>query len=282
MSGAAAGFISGAAVCPLDVAKTRLQAQGAYYRLPHTPKYKGLFHTIHVIFTEEGLRGLYRGLVPITLGYLPTWMIYFSVYEKAKVHFANRHPEHPASAVEVYIPALLVAASALLISTNPIWVVKTRMMLLGVNSNTPVYKGTWDCFKQMYTHEGIRLFYAGMVPLLFGLLHVAVHFPVYETLKLWLGVDSDGLHRLGKLIAASSLSKMCASSITYPHEVVRTRMQLYKDGPRRGMMATIAAVFRKEHLRGFYSGFAVNLMRTVPASAVTLVSFEYIKQGLGG
>jgi solute carrier family 25 folate transporter 32 len=36
------------------------------------------------IFKEGGVRGLYRGLGPTILGYLPTWAIYFSVYDRAK------------------------------------------------------------------------------------------------------------------------------------------------------------------------------------------------------
>lgn len=33
---------------------------------------------------NEGFRGMYRGLGPLILGYLPTWTVYFTVYEKAK------------------------------------------------------------------------------------------------------------------------------------------------------------------------------------------------------
>lgn len=38
-----------------------------------------------MILREEGVRGLYRGLGPLILGYLPTWMVYFTVYGRAKV-----------------------------------------------------------------------------------------------------------------------------------------------------------------------------------------------------
>ena len=37
-----------------------------------------------MILHEEGFRGMYRGLGPLILGYLPTWMVYFTVYEKVK------------------------------------------------------------------------------------------------------------------------------------------------------------------------------------------------------
>ncbi|GME84230.1 unnamed protein product [[Candida] boidinii] len=72
ISGAMAGFISGIIVCPLDVGKTRLQAQGSYLKShPNNStfqsiKYKGLVNTLNVIYKEEGIRGLYRGLINVT------------------------------------------------------------------------------------------------------------------------------------------------------------------------------------------------------------------------
>lgn len=90
-SGATAGFASGVVTCPLDVIKTKLQAQGGW-SIRHggsgttsgTVLYRGLFGTASTIWRGEGFRGMYRGLGPLILGYLPTWTVYFTVYEKAK------------------------------------------------------------------------------------------------------------------------------------------------------------------------------------------------------
>lgn len=40
------------------------------------------------IFKQAGIRGFYRGLGPTVLGYLPTWAIYFSVYDEVKSRLA--------------------------------------------------------------------------------------------------------------------------------------------------------------------------------------------------
>ncbi|ABN66517.2 mitochondrial carrier protein [Scheffersomyces stipitis CBS 6054] len=304
MAGAASGFLAGVIVCPLDVVKTRLQAQGAMLRSDSntTIKYKGFLGAFKTIVREEGIRGLYRGLVPITIGYLPTWTIYFTVYERTKQLYPSIL--HQYLGIErdsaTHFLSALTAGITSSCAVNPIWVVKTRLMIQTGKGHTiydsvkakastdkvkrTYYKGTIDAFSKMYREEGIKVFYSGLVPSLFGLLHVGIHFPVYEKLKKFLH-SGDITHSntlLGRLIVASALSKMIASTITYPHEILRTRMQIQtkSNKPENGKGKLAAAIFRiykTEGLRGFYAGYGINLLRTVPASAVTLVSFEYFK-----
>ena len=88
--------MSGIVTCPLDVIKTKLQAQGGFraaqarLKVPQKAAvYNGMLGTGKVILTEEGMRGLYRGLGPIILGYLPTWAVWFTVYGKAKAYIST-------------------------------------------------------------------------------------------------------------------------------------------------------------------------------------------------
>jgi len=89
--------MSGVVTCPLDVIKTKLQAQGGFRAqngtLPPAGSsnvvYRGMLGTASVIWREEGLKGMYRGLGPIILGYLPTWAVWFTVYGKSKAYFSQ-------------------------------------------------------------------------------------------------------------------------------------------------------------------------------------------------
>ncbi|AMD20734.1 HDL010Wp [Eremothecium sinecaudum] len=282
LSGALSGFVAGVIVCPLDVAKTRLQAQGLYEMPAY---YSGLFGSLNTIVRDEGFRGLYKGVVPIVLGYFPTWMIYFTIYEKCKKKYPHIFPNdflsHSASA--------LTAGAVSTALTNPIWVVKTRLMTQSSKSrHSTNYSGTIDAFRKMYKTEGLKVFYLGLVPSLFGLFHVAIQFPVYEKLKrlLYYNTTVGGMEggeendvNLGRLIIASCASKIVASTITYPHEILRTRMQIKSTGgDQLGVFSLIKKISVKEGFAGFYSGFVTNMFRTVPASAITLVSFEYFKK----
>ncbi|KAH0613105.1 uncharacterized protein H6S33_009485 [Morchella sextelata] len=296
-AGATAGFASGIATCPLDVIKTKLQAQGGWSRMgpgPGEVVYRGLFGTASTIWKDEGFRGMYRGLGPLILGYLPTWMVYFTVYEKAKKFL---EPQIERTWVTHILSAMTAGASST-ICTNPIWVIKTRLMSQPpVTANSPAsqhYTSTLDAMRKMYMHEGVRAFYSGLAPALLGLTHVAVQFPLYEQFKKMFTTGAgQGQSGRGKtsdfwgILAASCLSKICASSATYPHEVVRTRLQTQRvlgeagGGGRgrvryRGVIQSFATVFREEGLGGFYAGMGTNMIRAVPASAMTLLTYEFM------
>ncbi|RKP22646.1 mitochondrial carrier domain-containing protein [Syncephalis pseudoplumigaleata] len=159
IAGAGAGCSASIITCPLDVVKTRLQNQGRIE--PGMRAYRGTFGTLYRIWTEERVRGLYRGLGPTVLGYLPTWAIYFSVYDRAKTYLAQRtgkdeeddngacmhcdvsspihHCHHHHCCMlgrgsnhwSVHIGAAVTAGVSCNVATNPLWVIKTRMMVRG-------------------------------------------------------------------------------------------------------------------------------------------------------
>lgn len=90
------GFLAGTAgpVCtgPFDVVKTRLMAQT---RSGGELKYKGMFHAISTIYAEEGLRALWKGLLPRLMRIPPGQAIMWGVadqvtgfYEKRYIHNA--------------------------------------------------------------------------------------------------------------------------------------------------------------------------------------------------
>lgn len=90
--GAMGGMASGIVTCPLDVIKTRLQAQGSFRRNPSPSTavlYNGMMGTAKTIWKEDGIRGMYRGLGPMLLGYLPTWAVYMTVYDASRDYYRH-------------------------------------------------------------------------------------------------------------------------------------------------------------------------------------------------
>ncbi|EFJ06132.1 hypothetical protein SELMODRAFT_46825, partial [Selaginella moellendorffii] len=274
------GAISATFVCPLDVVKTRLQVHKA--PVPDQAVAKGggvIVRSLAVIFQNEGVAGMYRGLSPTIFALLPNWAVYFTAYEQMKGYLERRDgsPDKKLSPGEHMIAAV-VAGSATNIATNPLWVVKTRLQTQQVKSGIAPYAGTFSSLVRIGREEGLRGLYSGLVPALVGVSHVAVQFPVYEHLKERLA-DSGTLGVIG----ASAASKMIASTVTYPHEVVRSRLQEQGNSanPRySGVVDCVQKIWKQEGIRGYYRGCATNLMRTTPAAVITFTSFEYIKKRL--
>ncbi|KAG0167658.1 hypothetical protein DFQ28_005836 [Apophysomyces sp. BC1034] len=171
------------------------------------------------------------------------------------------------------------ATSTLL--TNPLWVIKTRFMTQ--SERTPYrYNNTLHAFSTIAKEEGMRGFYKGLGPSLIGVSHVAVQFPLYERLKSLLHVDKEVASGSAAILLASSLSKMAASLATYPHEVVRTRLQSQSRKPFKyyGVIHAAKLISMEEGFRGFYKGLPTNLLRTVPSSAMTILTYELLVKRL--
>jgi solute carrier family 25 folate transporter 32 len=166
----------------------------------------------------------------------------------------------------------------------------------------------------MYKTEGILSFYSGLTPALLGLTHVAVQFPAYEYLKtkftgqgMGMHSEDDGTSQWLGVLSASVLSKIMASSATYPHEVIRTRLQTQQRqipggasflesshgeaplserikmvAPRyKGVITTAKTILREEGWRAFYAGMGTNMLRAVPAACTTMLTYEYVMRYLG-
>ena len=74
-----------------------------------------------------------------------------------------------------------------------------------------------------------------------GIAHVAIQFPLYEACKSWfetraLQTRNDKQLNTLELVTASAVSKMIASTATYPHEVLRSHMHVTGSGPFNGFV----------------------------------------------
>lgn len=222
--------------------------------------------------------------------------------------------------------ASITAGACSTVATNPIWVIKTRLMsqvgsAASKDTRTPWhYKNTLDAFRQMYHAEGLAAFYSGLAPALLGLSHVAIQFPLYEYFKfrftgLEMGDSLSREHNWASILAATFLSKVCATTATYPHEVLRTRLQTQQrhvmssrqtNGPLRshgaslphliksqetpvatlprykGVTRTFNTILAEEGWRAFYYGMGTNLFRAVPSAMTTMFTFETLKRFVQG
>jgi len=170
--------------------------------------------------------------------------------------------------------------------------VKVRTFTAPPNSPA-AHRGLWRGFRAIYHAEGWRGLYRGTSLALFGVSNGALQFMGYEKMKSWgferkrrrfakqgraWTTDDDKLSNTA-YTAMSGASKLGALIVTYPYQVVRSRIQVDPALARthHGTIAsTIAHTWTHEGVAGFYRGLATNLVRVLPGTCVTFVVYENI------
>lgn len=270
-AGFTAGIVSTLAVHPFDVVKTRLQIEQSVQARPgnswrvirqiaNEAWHEGLHGHGKIKDSAQVVRSFYRGLMPNMIGNSVSWGLYFMWYGKIKDLISSARTSHGGRNLSSsdYFLASGVSGILTAITTNPIWVIKTRMLSTARNS-PGAYRSITHGTIDLYRSEGIKGFYRGLLPSLFGVSHGAIQFMVYERLKDHWGMSREGgkqgLTNMDYLYL-SATSKMFAGSITYPYQVVRARLQTYDAKANyNGVGDVMKQVWRKEGLRGFYKGF---------------------------
>ena len=90
ISGFSAGFVGPFCTGPFDVVKTRLMAQNRFGDGSGKVKYKGMIHAIGLIYKEEGLIALWRGLLPRLMRIPPGQAIMWAVADQVTGLYERR------------------------------------------------------------------------------------------------------------------------------------------------------------------------------------------------
>ena len=304
-AGFSAGIVSTLAVHPFDIVKTRLQIEqnersrpGGSLRVIRTIAREGSNDPKAVLKTHSAslrspalgvVQNFYRGLMPNMIGNSVSWALYFMFYgnikdlirsARSQTNPSTKLGKQELSSADYFLASGLSGVLTAIL-TNPIWVIKTRM--LSTARNTPgAYTSTLQGAVTLYRGEGVRGFYRGLIPSLFGVSHGAIQFMAYEQLKNYFalsirGGTKDGLTNLD-FLGLSAASKIFAGSITYPYQVVRARLQTYDAGQKyQGAWDVIRKVARREGVQGFYKGMGPNIVRVLPSTCVTFLVYENVK-----
>ncbi|XP_071898334.1 solute carrier family 25 member 36 isoform X3 [Anas platyrhynchos] len=257
-----------------------------------------------MILQKEGPRSLFRGLGPNLVGVAPSRAIYFAAYSNCKEKLNNIfNPDstqvHMISAGVAELPFTLLFFSPRLCrsftaitTTNPIWLVKTRLQLDARNRGEK-RMSAFECVQKVYRSDGIKGFYRGMSASYAGISETVIHFVIYESIKRKLleyktasAMDNEDESAkeasdfVGMMMAAAT-SKTCATSIAYPHEVVRTRLR--EEGTKyRSFFQTLSLLVREEGYGSLYRGLTTHLIRQIPNTAIMMSTYEVVVYLLDG
>lgn len=247
-----------------------------------------MFRALSGIVRRDGYRGLYRGLSPNLVGNASSWGLYFLWYTMLKEQM-NGGDKSIKLTPGQHLLASAQSGAITAVMTNPIWVVKTRMFTTRVDDKR-AYRNAFDGLIKLAREEGVRGLSKGMVLALFGVSNGAIQFMTYEELKRWridqrvaegAGEDGKNLSNLEYILMSGS-SKLVAIGITYPYQVIRSRIQYQPPSPAiapyTSIASCIARTYRSEGLLGFYKGLGTNAIRILPGTCVTFVIYEQLSR----
>ncbi|KAK2502795.1 hypothetical protein MC885_020625 [Smutsia gigantea] len=301
-AGGCGGTVGAILTCPLEVVKTRLQSSsvtlysisevqlntmaGASVNRVVSP---GPLHCLKVILEKEGPRSLFRGLGPNLVGVAPSRAIYFAAYSNCK---EKLNGVCDPDSTQVHMISAAMAGFTAITATNPIWLIKTRLQLDARNRGEK-RMGAFECVRKVYQTDGLRGFYRGMSASYAGISETVIHFVIYESIKQKLleykiaslmESDEESVKEasdfVGMMLAAAT-SKTCATTIAYPHEVVRTRLR--EEGTKyRSFFQTLSLVVQEEGYGSLYRGLTTHLVRQIPNTAIMMATYELVVYLLNG
>ncbi|GMM37210.1 Rim2 protein [Saccharomycopsis crataegensis] len=305
VAGGLGGMVGAIATCPFDVVKTRLQSD--VYRISYNQTiksnnaiikgaqhFKETFGILGNVYKVEGVRSLFKGLGPNLVGVIPARSINFFTYGLTK-QFLSKNFNQNNEATWIHLVSAACAGITTSTATNPIWLIKTRLQLdKSKSGEAKQYKNSWDCLVKVVKNEGVGALYKGLTASYLGSCEGVIHWVLYEQMKSVLKKKSiqnsqdpnyvrsswDDFNEWAARSGAAGCAKFCASMISYPHEVVRTRMRQapMENGKLKykGVFQSFGLIVKEEGLASMYGGLTPHLMRTVPNSIIMFGTWEIL------
>ncbi|KAK4988256.1 Mitochondrial oxaloacetate carrier protein [Elasticomyces elasticus] len=247
--------------------------------------YRGVLHGISVIFKNEGLKGLLRGLNCAYIYQMTLNGCRLGFYEPIRTHlnslFVHRtltDSKSPAAIATQNLPINIVsgATSGILgaAAGSPFFLVKTRLQ--SYSPFLPVgtqhhYRNAWDGVRQIYGAEGIKGLYRGIGPAMvrtgFG---SSVQLPTYffakRRLMQHMGMqEGPALHLL-----SSTVSGFVVCCVMHPPDTVMSRMYNQTGNLYKGAFDCLYRTVKTEGALAVYKGFFAHLARILPHTILTL------------
>ncbi|KAJ2514137.1 hypothetical protein GGI11_004184 [Coemansia sp. RSA 2049] len=282
LSGAGGGIISMAITYPLITIGTRLQVQRNNSK--DGTAYTGNMDALRKILATEGLAGLFSGLESAIFGAAVTNGVYYYFFEAVKAAFERASKRNSMSTVESMVSGAIAGAMTCII-TNPIWVVNTRLTVKQRKSKQQAENeneadaespSTIQAFAEIIKEDGVLSLWQGLIPALILVINPIIQYTAFEQLKNRV----ERVRKLGSLdfFVLGAISKLCATSVTYPYILIKSRMQLKQSKNENERYSSLLDGLRKviaaEGIAGLYKGIESKLLQSVLTASFLFMSKE--------
>ncbi|XP_047982857.1 mitochondrial substrate carrier family protein B-like isoform X1 [Salvia hispanica] len=285
LAGGLAGAVSKTCTAPLARLTILFQVQGMHSDASRLEK-ASIWREASRIAREEGVRAFWKGNLVTIAHRLPYSSISFYAFERYKNMLqATLGVEGQGESIGADLCVRLLggglagvtAASA----TYPLDLVRTR---LTAQTNVIYYRGIFHSLRTISKEEGFRGLYKGLGPTLLGVgPNLAISFSVYDTARSYWQLHRPQDSIVLASLVCGSFSGIASSTVAYPLDLVRRRMQLEGAGGRAlvyrtGLVGTLRQIIRKEGWLGLYRGILPEYYKVVPSVGIVFMTYEKLKQ----
>lgn len=279
---------------PIDVIKIRMQLENELVVHEGLSAIKNRYYDGFVkggsrIVRNEGIGGLYKGLLPSLMREGSYSTIRLGAYEPLKVYFGATDPAHTPLWKKICAGAISGTIGSAI--ATPTDLVKVRMQAQGklFDGEVPRYKSTFSAFKEIIQTQGLRGLYTGVGPTVKrAAILTATQIPSYDhakhtILNAELMKEGPVLHVISSMIAG-----FMTALTTSPVDVIKTRIMNQKshgvahhERVYKNAFDCFLKTLRSEGPLGLYKGFIPNWMRIGPHTIITFFIFEELRHLIG-
>ncbi|KAH6565940.1 hypothetical protein BASA50_002073 [Batrachochytrium salamandrivorans] len=277
--GAIAGAIGATFVYPIDLVKTRIQNQRS--KVVGQLLYRNSWDCFRKVVRNEGVLGLYSGLLPQLVGVAPEKAIKLTMNDLLRGKLRNTTTGELPLWAE--IAAGCAAGGSQVMFTNPLEIVKIRLQVQGEVAKAGI-EGSVARQSAVGIVKQLGLFglYKGVgACLLRDIPFSGIYFPAYAHLKKDLFNEGKNGKKLGvfELLIAGALAGMPAAYLVTPADVIKTRLQVAArkgESTYSGILDATRKIFHEEGASAFFKGGIARVMRSSPQFGVTLAAYEFL------
>lgn len=279
------------ALNPINVMKVNLQKESPTGA-------RSLRQVLSSVIAANGVAGLWAGAPIGLLQSLPNTVLYMSVYEALKEAFASQaSPRFHNSSISAGLAGGLSRVACVSIM-SPLEVLRT--IQTGGAKAPPL-----EIMRRLHKTYGIAGFYRGWSSTIArDAPFSAIYWFCFDLLRpVWARAlqsattspgssSKEGFSNSATFLSGASAS-MAAALATHPFDVLKTQRQLSIDpsimskgaGPTPGAPVlqlprpegSVLALYRKSGVAGMYRGLSMRLATVIPASAIVITVYEYVK-----
>lgn len=288
LAGGVAGAVSKTCTAPLARLTILFQLQGMQTRDISALGRPSIVREASRIAYEEGIRAFWKGNGVTIVHRLPYSAISFYSYEKYKRFLLDLtgiegRPESLGVGMGTNLLAGGGAGLTAASSTYPLDLIRTR---LAAQRNERYYKGIGHALGTIRRDEGLKGLYKGMGATLLGVgPNIAINFCVYDTLKSFWNVRRSEYSGPWTSLICGSIAGITSSTVSFPLDLVRRRMQLEGAGGKAlvyktGILGTFMHIVKTEGWTGLYRGILPEYLKVVPSVGIVFMTYETIKRCL--